>query len=228
MVRHGGRPSQIDLDAITSAGRKVGLEDLSMNAVAAELGVSATALYRHVANRWELERLVGESLLSELHLRQDPEHTVTQHLLSFALQLRGFTLANPGLAAYIRTLFPRGESSRALLLQEIQVLVGRGYEPDVSIMIHSAVASVAIGLVAGEEEQRSRDTSLLAEQRAATVMLETDPTLAQVRSVLPDLEPERYFRAVVAASVRGLLTVCTPGRPGIDILNELDHESEGL
>lgn len=228
MARHGGRPALIDTDAITRAGRNIGLEHLSMNAVAAELGVSATALYRHVANRWELERLVGESLLSGLHLHHDPHHTATQHLLSFALQLRSFTLGHPGLAAYIRTLFPRGETSRSLMTREIQVLVQRGYQPDVSIMIHAAVASIAIGLVAGEEEQRGREAGLVQQQEAAIAVVEADPTLARARTVLPDLAPERYFRAVLAAAIRGLLDVCTPGRAGPDILTELDNASEGL
>ena len=47
-------------------GRDLGMRRLSINGVAARLGVSATALYRHVEGRWELERLVGESLLAEL------------------------------------------------------------------------------------------------------------------------------------------------------------------
>ncbi|WP_229568323.1 MULTISPECIES: TetR family transcriptional regulator [Rhodococcus] len=35
------------------------MQQLSLNAVASRLGVSAAALYRHVDGRWGLERLVA-------------------------------------------------------------------------------------------------------------------------------------------------------------------------
>ncbi|MFC7109128.1 TetR/AcrR family transcriptional regulator [Nonomuraea rubra] len=110
-MRIGGRPRQIETADIVRAGRELGLRDLSMNAVAARLGVSSTALYRHVDGRWELERLVGESILAGLDFHDDPAHGPVRHLLSFALELRGFILRHPGLAAYVQTLFPRGEGA---------------------------------------------------------------------------------------------------------------------
>lgn len=86
--RVGGRPALIAVDDVVRVGRELGLRRLSVNAVAARLGVSATALYRHVESRWELERLVGESLLAELELRDDPDDGIEGHLLSFGLQPR--------------------------------------------------------------------------------------------------------------------------------------------
>ena len=47
-VRVGGRPRQIERADIIRAGRDVGLADLTMGAVASRLGVTTTALYRHV------------------------------------------------------------------------------------------------------------------------------------------------------------------------------------
>lgn len=98
MPKIGGRPRVIDEADIARVGVEIGLRHLSLNAVAARLGVSSTALYRHVDGRWGLERLVGESLLSELRLTDDPAHGVVEHLLSAALQLRSFLLQHRGLA----------------------------------------------------------------------------------------------------------------------------------
>ncbi|MBU8841770.1 TetR/AcrR family transcriptional regulator, partial [Mycolicibacterium goodii] len=70
-ARVGGRPPLITVADIVSVGRELGMRRLSINAVAPRLGVSATALYRHIDGRWELERLVGESLLADLELGQD-------------------------------------------------------------------------------------------------------------------------------------------------------------
>lgn len=141
----GGRPPRIDRADIVRAGRALGMAGLSVKAVAAELGVSATALYRHVDGRWGLERLVGESLLTDLELTDDPQHTVAQHLLSVGLELRSFLLDHPGLAVYLQTLFPRGEGGRRLLAGQAEALGRRGYSPDAAIVLSSAVASVAIG-----------------------------------------------------------------------------------
>lgn len=101
-----GRPRQIDIDDIVRAGRELGMHRLSLNAVAARLEVTPAALYRHVDGRWGLERLVGESLLADPRLRDDPGHDTARHLLSFGLRLRAFVLERPGLAAYLQTLFP--------------------------------------------------------------------------------------------------------------------------
>lgn len=126
-ARVGGRPPLIAVSDIVSAGRELGMRNLSINAVAARLGVSATALYRHISGRWELERLVGESLLAELEFVDDPARSVEDHLLAFGVSLHRFTLDNPGLATYMQVLFPRGEAGAQLLTDEIAALGRRGY-----------------------------------------------------------------------------------------------------
>ncbi len=121
-----------DLDDIIRVGRELGMRRLSMNAVAAELGVSSTALYRAVDGRWGgLERMVGESLLSDLELHDDPDHDVEQHLLSFGLQLWDFIVRHPGgLGVYMQTLFPpRGDGGRLLMTHQTYALGRFGYAP---------------------------------------------------------------------------------------------------
>ena len=70
----GGRPRQIEVEDILRASRAVGMRALSLNAGSSRLDVSAAALYRHVEGRWGLERLLGEQLLGELQLHDDPAH----------------------------------------------------------------------------------------------------------------------------------------------------------
>ena len=132
--RQGGRPPVIALEDVVRAGRDLGMRRLSVNAVAAQLGVSATALYRHVESRWELERLVGESLLAELELRDEPGADVETHLLSFGLQLWDFAVEHPGLASYLLVLFPRGEAGAQLLASEVGTLSRRGFSPDAAMV----------------------------------------------------------------------------------------------
>src|SRR6202453_4082074 len=124
--RQGGRPPLIVVEDVVRVGRELGMQRLSINAVAGRLGESATALYRHVQGRWELERLIGESLLAELELGDDPNADTELHLLSFGLQLRDFTAKHRGLAWDLQVLFPRDDAGARLLAGEVEAMSRRG------------------------------------------------------------------------------------------------------
>lgn len=222
-ARAGGRPALIALDDVLRVGRELGMRRLSINAVAAQLGVSATALYRHVESRWALERLVGESLLAELALRDDPDDDVEAHLLSFGLQLWHFTIDHPGLASYLQVLFPRGDNGVRLLVAEVDALSRRGYAQDAAIVLSSAVATLAISLAAREEGNATttggdQADRYAAECDAAADRLAGDARLGAAHAGLPQLSSSEYVRLLLAASIRGLVGEIPPGRPIIEVV----------
>lgn len=228
--RTGGRPALIAVDDIVRVGRELGMRRLSVTAVAAQLGVSATALYRHVENRWALENLVGESLLAELDLVEKPDDGVEQHLLSFGLQLWQFTVEHPGLASYFQVLFPRGDTGMRLLVAEVDALGRRGYAHDAAIVLASAVATLAISLAAREESNASttggdQADRFAAERDAASRRLAADAHLGEAHVALPELSSAQYVRLLLAASVRGLVGEIPPGRPIKEVV--ADHSAVG-
>lgn len=210
-----------EVDDIIRAGRKLGMRRLSMNAVAAELGVSSTALYRAVDGRWGLERLVGESLLGDLKLHDDPDHDIEQHLLSFGLQMWHFIVRHPGLGVYMQTLFPRGEAGRLLMAHQIEALSKRGYSPDVAIALSSVIAGVSINYAVAEDSQREHAEELDVQREKITEQLKTDEDLAEAHRDLPSVEHTQFVRLVLAAMVRGVLSVAPPGRPLEQVMAEL-------
>lgn len=221
--RTGGRPALIAPADVLRVGRELGMRRLSINAVAARLGVSATALYRHVESRWALERLVGESLLAELELRDDPDEDVEPHLLSFGLQLWHFTVDHPGLASYMQVLFPRGDNGVRLLVAEVDALGRRGYAQDAAIVLSSAVATLAISLAAREESNDSttggdQADRFAAERDAAAQRLAGDARLGEAHVGLPQLSSSQYVRLLLAASIRGLVGEIPPGRPIMEVV----------
>lgn len=224
--RQGGRPPLIALEDIVRAGRELGLRRLSINAVAARLGVSPTALYRHVEGRWDLERLVGERLLTELNLHDDPTADTEQHLLSLALQLRDFTAEHPGLASYLQVLFPRGEAGARLLAGEVEALSRRGYGADAAMVLSSAVATLAISLAAREENNADatggdQADEFAAERDAVADRLAVNPQLGAAHVGLPQVSSTEFIRLLLAASIRGLVAVLPPGRPVGEFMAEL-------
>ncbi|MGB8388700.1 TetR/AcrR family transcriptional regulator [Mycobacterium sp.] len=231
MSRQGGRPPLIALDDVVRVGRDLGMRRVSINAVAARLRVSATALYRHVEGRWELERLVGESLLAELDLRDDPSADTEQHLLSFGLQLRDFTAEHPGLASYLQVLFPRGDAGARLLSEEVEALGRRGYSADAAMVLSSAVATLAISLAAREESNANatggdRASGFAVERDAAADRLAAHAQLGAVHAALPQVSSSEFVRLLLAASIRGLVAVLSPGRPIGEVVAELSAAGE--
>ncbi|MEU1811537.1 hypothetical protein O7622_10395 [Micromonospora sp. WMMD1076] len=232
MPGRDGRTPRISTDDVVRVGRGLGLNAVSVKAVAAGLGVTPAALYRHVKGRWDLERLVGESILAELRLRDDPRHGLEPHLLSFALQLRAFALAHPGLARYMQLLFPRGAAGRRVLTDEVEALVRRGYTPDAAIVVSGAVASLTIAMAASEEQsalaEREDGDGFDRERRAATLGVEIDDGLAPAHAVLPQVERAEYVRLVLTGAIRGLLGAAPPGRPVADIRADLARTEREL
>ncbi|WP_030159673.1 TetR family transcriptional regulator [Glycomyces sp. NRRL B-16210] len=224
--RIGGRPRQIERTDIVRAGRAVGMRELSMNAVASALGVTPAALYRHVEGKWELERLVGESLLDDLQLRDDPDQGVVAHLRDFGLQLREHALARPGLASYLQVLFPRGTAGRRLLSDEVRALARRGYGADAAIMVSGAVASIAIGYAAAEDAQRDRNDEIGGQRERVAGDLAADAELGSAYRSLPEVDSTQYVRLVLTAAVRGLVGAAPPGRSVAAVIGDLASEGE--
>ncbi|MGO1684911.1 MAG: TetR/AcrR family transcriptional regulator [Brachybacterium sp.] len=220
--RSGGRPRQIDEADVVRAGRELGMRELSLNAVATRLNVSSTALYRLVDGRWGLERLVGEDLLDDLRLPDDPQHGLAEHLVSFGVRLGAFLLERPGLGAYVQTLFPRGEGGRRILADEISVLVGRGYSPESAMVVCSAVAGVAVAHAAAQDARRARGEELAVQESAALAGVESDRRLGDARQALPEIDDARYTRLLLAAVVNGILAAAPPGRPVDEIIDALE------
>ncbi|MGV0810472.1 TetR/AcrR family transcriptional regulator [Mycolicibacterium boenickei] len=228
-ARVGGRPPLIAVSDIVDAGRELGMRNLSINAVAAKLGVSATALYRHISGRWELERLVGESLLAELELIDDPARSAEQHLLAFGVSLHGYALAQPGLATYMQVLFPRGEAGTRMLADEVVALTRRGYTAEAAALLSSSVAVLAIGLAAQHElkvEASGSDDGFVLERDAAAERLAGDAALGPVHTAGMQLSRAQYLELLMNALIRGLMTSVVPGRPITDIVADLTARGE--
>lgn len=224
-ARVGGRPPLIAVDDIVAAGRQIGMRDLSVHAVAGRLRVSPTALYRHIKGRWELERLVGESLLAELDLVDDETADTERHLVMFGLQLLQFTELHPGLGSYLQVLFPRGDAGARLLADQVHALGRRGYAAEAAMVLSSCVATTTISLAARKDSNAAsteRDAGGFdVERDSAERILTGDARLRDGHLALPKVTSAQYVRLLLTASVRGLVAAMPPGRPIDDAIAEL-------
>ncbi|MGE8347685.1 MAG: TetR family transcriptional regulator [Pseudomonas helleri] len=99
-----GRPRTITRERIVEAGIKMGLPSITFVGVAAALGVSHMALYKHVANLEALKSMVAEEIFTRWQIPQaeaDQYSGLKDYMLVFATSVRVFVKAHPGLTPYV-------------------------------------------------------------------------------------------------------------------------------
>lgn len=99
-----GRPRTITRERIVEAGIKMGLPSITFVGVAAALGVSHMALYKHVANLEALKSMVAEEIFTRWQIPRvdaDQRGELKDYLTVFATSVRLFVKAHPGLTPYV-------------------------------------------------------------------------------------------------------------------------------
>ncbi len=121
-----------------------GIDALTMRTVAAKLGVSAMALYHHVADKDEIIRLVGDDILANIEL-PDPETGDWRQLLTAAVhETHAALLTVPGMTSVMltRTLLP---NARRLLFFCIRQFERAGLSPEQAKIAYAGLHQLSIG-----------------------------------------------------------------------------------
>ena len=92
-----GRPARINRQMIAEAAHDLGLDGLTLRAVADHLGVSIAALYHHVSSKDDLMRAAAEYSASRVPLPEDRGQHWAVWLVEWATYTRAAFLAQPGL-----------------------------------------------------------------------------------------------------------------------------------
>lgn len=99
-----GRPRTITRERIADVGIGVGLPNITFTGLAAALGVSHMALYKHVPSLEELKQLVAEEIFSRWEIPQPADSSrdeLREYLTVFATSVREFVKAHPGVTPYV-------------------------------------------------------------------------------------------------------------------------------
>lgn len=99
-----GRPRTITRERIADVGIEIGLPNITFVGLAAMLGVSHMALYKHVASLEELRHLVAEEIFRRWQIPRPGESVragLQEYLLVFSASVREFVKAHPGVTPYV-------------------------------------------------------------------------------------------------------------------------------
>jgi AcrR family transcriptional regulator len=145
-----------------------GVQALTMRALAARLGVVPGALYHHVRNKQQLQDLVLDNVLAEVHVHLDPSLGWTEQLKVLAHRLRAVLEDHPGVAGILKTRDPLGPHSLALaeaLLGPLQAAAFGDREAGLAffLLLDYTIGFAVGGPPTSVNEQRVRDPATRAQ-----------------------------------------------------------------
>lgn len=150
-----GRPARIDLRAIVDAALQIGLDRVTMKAVADRLDVGIATLYQHVRNRDDLIRMGALRLSLERRTPADSDQHWAELATLYAKSLFEVLVAEPQLIAELMKggYGPDGEID--LVEQFLSAMQLRGFSAADGIRLYRAINMVAIGAAVAELHDRA-------------------------------------------------------------------------
>ncbi|MBC2657779.1 TetR/AcrR family transcriptional regulator [Pseudomonas sp. MSSRFD41] len=175
-----GRPRTITRERIADAGIGIGLSNITFVGVAAALGVSHMALYKHIAGLEALKSLIAEELFQRWQIpRANAEQrtSLKDYLILFATSAREFVKAHPGLTPY---MIRRLAATQPMLdkIHEHQLHIAQAYDIDpqqarwllATVAFHCfAVADTVYAVSGREPELEAERLAEVAEMEAELI-----------------------------------------------------------
>lgn len=175
--RRVGRPARISREMIAKAANEIGLNGLTLRAVADHLDVSIAALYHHVSGKDDLMRLAAEYSAQRVPLPQDRGQHWAVWLLEWATYNRDAFASEPELLTQYLDGAITAEAIAGNVDRILGLLVRQGFPIIDAMTAYELVSSFAIGAAVGLiREQRATEagTSTLAQQGRLLAELDAD------------------------------------------------------
>lgn len=190
--RKVGRPARLDRDMIAKAAYEVGLDRVTMKAVADRLGVSVPGLYHHVEGRDDLMRLAAEYSAAQIPVPVDRGQHWTEWLAEWARYSHDAFVAQPQLLGQ----FLAGSIGVERMVEHVDAVIGllvrHGFTPAEALDAYTVVSECAIG-------------AAVSEIRTAEAARAGRPVIAEYHRVLARRAPDElpHLRALVATPPAG-------------------------
>ncbi|MEM8904593.1 MAG: TetR/AcrR family transcriptional regulator C-terminal domain-containing protein [Actinomycetota bacterium] len=192
-----GRPRAASLEQIVDAAVEIGLDRLTLAAVAERLGIGTTTLYSYVPSSEALSIAVASRLLADFEPKTEASWDAHDVLVRFGIDLRELLVAHPGLV----DVFARSIDLPAIaddVERRCALLIDRGLPPRTAVLLHGEVAVFVIAF----------ESVRLAEEENPTA---AGPILAEAIATTPEFNRDQQFRWALPALVTGLLASVDDG-----------------
>ena len=147
--RPRGRPPSLSTDGVVQAAlrltREVGLENLSMRALARELGVPPMTIYHYAPSREYLHALVVDDILSQVRVPGSDEGNWEERLRKLLHDARRVFAEHPGVSAH----FGDGGSDEGARLADgvLTILSDGGFSPEGAVVCFTTLFTFMTGQI---------------------------------------------------------------------------------
>lgn len=136
------------MEAIAEAALAIGLDKVTMTAVAERLGVDHSSLYRHVGNRAELLVVAADLAMAGLDLQSDAPHW-RGYLEVLAGALWSLYRRHPGLADILRTMEMTPPSAVRAFAEVVRRLESFGFTRPNAVLVLDSIVDMTTDSVSG-------------------------------------------------------------------------------
>ncbi|MCY9801838.1 TetR/AcrR family transcriptional regulator [Vibrio scophthalmi] len=199
-----GRPAQITKADIVECALKIGLPKVSMHSLGKQLGVSATALYRHVSSKEELIAFCCDYIMAQVAIPSEIEWE--PYLYTFARNFRSVLLFTPNSVEFIRYYQQFTPASSILANDVLGVFRKAEFEAEVGFMAFAAVFTRVTDIVQ-HQEQAEYLTHHSVDQKILPFDAEKLPNLAWLLNQAQAVDYEKYFEDGIKITIEGLKVV---------------------
>jgi hypothetical protein len=198
------RPRLVTEERIVDAGIAVTLPNVTVKAIAAELGVSIVAVYNHVESAEALRRMVAEGIIDRHTPPVPTGGDLEEDLVNLAFALRRFVHDYPGIGPYLAQIDSTSRRGVARI-DEVMTAYVRLHDlsPRHAAWLVSTVSEHAVALaeLVHIKGGRPRDNPEAISGRADLT------TLPAAIGTEPGLTPDDYFSWSIRAVIIGAITL---------------------
>ncbi len=219
-----GRPARVDRAMIAEAAYEVGLDRITMKAVAERLGVSVPGLYHHVRGRDDLMRLGTEYSAAQLAFPVDRGQHWSVWLVEWARYSYDAFVGQPALLEQ----FVSGGVGPERVLAQIDTVVGgltrQGFSAEDALDAYESVADMALGAALGEIRSReaARRGTPIDEEYRRVMAVQPPDVFPNLRQLGPDSRSRELSQRLVTVLVGVAVQRGEPWEP----LLELGRDAE--
>jgi len=225
-----GRPRRLKLDEVIDAALAVGLQQMTMAAVADRLGVAKAVLYGYVGSRDELVQLAAAHAAQRHRFPDDRGQPWSTWVLEYARALfEVLTMDGELLESWLSGgQSPVVEVDAAEMW--LRVLTSRGFSGEAALQLRRAVAHLVIGAAASMKHDRAlrqegRPRPLSARQAVRSRPLEETRLLRQFAEVFAREVTEANWEFALFVLLRGVIAAPDAlelhGQDARDVFGEL-------
>ena len=213
--RGRGRTPLINRSLIEAAVQKVlsSGDELTMQGVAADLGVNVTTLYRHTGGLEGLRRIYAHQISDKVGPEPLPESKLWREWLhELANFYRSAFLQNPDLLKYAQAALDPGFER---LERATKTLVEYGFEPREAVRAHAFLVNNIVGYVHQELQtlQESSEGITPTYSRLSNLLQSGSdalPTLTGLNLDDNDLDRDANFHFFIAYAIDGIAVHASP------------------